>query len=200
MLRSYDDPDAMPDPEDYEGLTLPAHHVHLDQPRSWTDEAAAYVWERLSSASKAAARSARPRAVYDVAGVSVRARALQAIAADEPREIPGFPGYTATPDGLVVNPGGRTLRGTVHHHGHLRVELGSKARGDRKRVFVHRLVASAFHGPSPFPGAIVRHLNGRPQDNRPENLQWGTQAENVQDMLRHQRERRAQLETDGDLA
>ena len=51
-------------------------------------------------------------------------------------------------------------------------------------VRVHRLVAMAFHGPPPFEGAVVRHLNGNKLDNRVENLAWGTQAENVQDMLR----------------
>lgn len=49
---------------------------------------------------------------------------------------------------------------------------------------VHRLVASAFHGPRPS-GLVTRHLNGNPADNRPENLAYGTISENVRDEVRH---------------
>jgi hypothetical protein len=50
---------------------------------------------------------------------------------------------------------------------------------------VHRLMCEAFHGPPPSDDAVVRHLNGIRTDNRPENLRWGTPAENTADMLRH---------------
>lgn len=46
------------------------------------------------------------------------------------------------------------------------------------------MVADAFIGPRPN-GAVIRHLNGKANDNRPENLAYGTQAENVQDEVRH---------------
>jgi hypothetical protein len=48
-----------------------------------------------------------------------------------------------------------------------------------KNYKVHRAVCEAFHGPSPFKGAIVMHLNENGHDNRPENLKWGTQKENL---------------------
>lgn len=44
---------------------------------------------------------------------------------------------------------------------------------------VHQLVCEAFHGPRPFPDAVVIHLNEDAHDNRPENLKWGTQKENL---------------------
>ena len=44
---------------------------------------------------------------------------------------------------------------------------------------VHQLVCEAFHGPKPFPDAVVIHLNEDAHDNRPENLKWGTQKENL---------------------
>lgn len=47
------------------------------------------------------------------------------------------------------------------------------------------IVADAFHGPRPA-GAVLRHLDGNPQNDRPQNLRWGTQAENMQD-ARHQK-------------
>lgn len=44
---------------------------------------------------------------------------------------------------------------------------------------VHRLVCEAFHGVPPFDKAVVIHLNENALDNRPENLRWGTQKENL---------------------
>jgi hypothetical protein len=52
---------------------------------------------------------------------------------------------------------------------------------------VHRLVCMAFHGACNKRGIQVRHLNGNPSDNRPENLMWGTQYENWQDRKAHDR-------------
>jgi hypothetical protein len=44
---------------------------------------------------------------------------------------------------------------------------------------VHQLVCEAFHGPKPFPTAVVIHLDEDAHNNRPENLKWGTQKENL---------------------
>jgi len=44
---------------------------------------------------------------------------------------------------------------------------------------VHQLVCEAFHGPKPFPDAVVLHLDEDAHNNRPENLKWGTQKENL---------------------
>lgn len=41
----------------------------------------------------------------------------------------------------------------------------------RRKVYrVHKLVCAAFHGPRPFPGAVVMHLDEDNQNNTPENL------------------------------
>jgi len=50
---------------------------------------------------------------------------------------------------------------------------------DYGNLKVHRVVCDAFHGPAPFPNAVVIHLNENALDNRPENLKWGTQKENL---------------------
>lgn len=56
----------------------------------------------------------------------------------------------------------------------------------RRRVFgVHRLICMVFHGPRPTTKHEVRHLNGNPTDNRPENLAWGTKSENAFDAVMH---------------
>lgn len=47
-----------------------------------------------------------------------------------------------------------------------------------KNFKVHRFVCEAFHGPAPFDGAIVIHLDENAHNNRPENLKWGTHKEN----------------------
>jgi hypothetical protein len=48
-----------------------------------------------------------------------------------------------------------------------------------KNYKVHRLVCEAFHGPPPKDKPIVIHINENALDNRPENLRWGTQKENL---------------------
>ena len=58
-------------------------------------------------------------------------------------------------------------------------------RGKQSIYYVHRLVADAFHGGAPFEGAVVRHLDGNKLNNHPDNLAWGTYAENEADKLRH---------------
>jgi len=49
---------------------------------------------------------------------------------------------------------------------------------------VHRLVAEAFW-PNPDDLPLVRHLNGDIHDNNMFNLEWGTQADNMEDARRH---------------
>lgn len=46
-------------------------------------------------------------------------------------------------------------------------------------IRVHRAVCEAFHGPAPFEGAVVIHMDEDAHNNRPENLKWGTQQENL---------------------
>lgn len=46
-------------------------------------------------------------------------------------------------------------------------------------LLVSRLVCEAFHGPAPFEDAVVMHLDDNSLNNRPENLKWATQWENL---------------------
>lgn len=48
-----------------------------------------------------------------------------------------------------------------------------------KNYKVHRLICEAFYGPPPSTSSVVLHLNEDAMDNRPENLRWGTQEENM---------------------
>ena len=66
--------------------------------------------------------------------------------------------------------------------GYLRVTLSNNRQ--RKTVYVHTLVATAFVGEKPV-GLQCRHLNGDPLDNRAANLAWGTCFENQLDKKEH---------------
>jgi len=57
------------------------------------------------------------------------------------------------------------------------VYFGVRYRG--KNYKIHRLVCEAFHGPPPFAGAVVIHVDEDALNNCPENLKWGTQKENL---------------------
>lgn len=74
----------------------------------------------------------------------------------------------------------RTL--TPGRRGHLYVPLFSAGRV--KTMPVHQLVLLAFVGPR-LDGMEGCHNNGVPDDNRVENLRWGTRSENSLDMVRH---------------
>jgi hypothetical protein len=83
--------------------------------------------------------------------------------------------------------GNRWARGALkktwlNDQGYLLVVLCKN--GGNERVSVHALVLEAFVGPRPA-GMVTRHLNGDSQDNRLENLTYGTQRENLLDRVRH---------------
>ena len=68
------------------------------------------------------------------------------------------------------------------HDGYRRVTLCVDGR--KLYVPIHRLMLETFVGPRPD-GHVCRHLNGVRDDNRIENLAWGTPKENFDDMRRH---------------
>jgi hypothetical protein len=70
---------------------------------------------------------------------------------------------------------GQLLRPGPSNYGHLSVVLG---RG--KTRMVHTLVLEAFVGPRPK-GMDACHGPGGTQDNRLENLRWGTRTNNILD-------------------
>lgn len=101
----------------------------------------------------------------------------------ELKDIPGFPGYKASPTGRIWS----TLpwRGRAGRWMEGKLTSGYRAVTIRGTdAYVHHLIAETFIGPRPD-GMEVRHLNGDKLDNRVENLAYGTHAENVGDTLRH---------------
>lgn len=59
--------------------------------------------------------------------------------------------------------------------------------GTKKWVALAALVLEAFVGPMPVGCRVARHLNDDRTNNRPENLAWGTDADNVKDAVRNGR-------------
>ena len=51
-------------------------------------------------------------------------------------------------------------------------------------VPIHRLVLMAFVGPCPE-GMECCHKDGNPENNRLDNLRWGTKSSNTKDSIRH---------------
>ncbi|WP_406626146.1 NUMOD4 motif-containing HNH endonuclease [Acidovorax sp. SDU_ACID1] len=100
---------------------------------------------------------------------------------EEWRGIPGWPGYEASSTGRVRSSNGIKVP-FRDPKGYLKVKLWSHSRA--KNLRVSGLVALAFHGPAPA-GHVVRHRNGANDDNRADNLLYGTRSENEQDKVRH---------------
>lgn len=74
------------------------------------------------------------------------------------------------------------VKPTRDMYGRMRVNL--RVNGVRKVYLVHHLVASAFLGERPAK-KLVCHRDGDCQNNRIENLYYGTQSENMKDAIRH---------------
>ena len=110
------------------------------------------------------------------------------------KAIPGYEGWYEVSDRGRVRALERTtrhgrkrkrhvLKAVPQGGSYLRVDL---SRDNRQRTrLVHQLVLEAFVGPAN--GMQVRHLNGKRQDNRLENLCWGTISENALDRSKHGR-------------
>ena len=108
-----------------------------------------------------------------------------------------FPGYLIHQDGVIwsCRVGGKRwpycskewkkLKSSYGNRKtkHLFIRMVNKY-GKSCYVLIHRLVLEAFVGPCPV-GMECRHLDGNPENNRLENLKWGTHKENVADSKRH---------------
>lgn len=80
---------------------------------------------------------------------------------------------------------GRIIKPQRNSNGYLKVGLYYPGANQfAKQRTIHTLVLEAFNGPRP-PGKEVRHKDGVRQNNRHDNLIWGTRKENMQDAIGH---------------
>ena len=101
------------------------------------------------------------------------------------KAIPSLPGYLACDDGRVMvapHLGEMPHGGPRHYGGQPTYGVLSEGRYgfyyNGKNYRVARLICEAFNG-TPPEGAVCMHLDENPLNNRADNLQWGTQKENL---------------------
>ena len=110
------------------------------------------------------------------------------------KQVPSLNGVTVSSYGRIKLPS-RTAKmphGGIRHY-YPKATYGCKVKASKNarhvycgistkffgNIKVHRAVCEAFHGEPPFEGAIVIHLDEDSTNNRPDNLKWGTQKENL---------------------
>lgn len=101
------------------------------------------------------------------------------------RAIPGCEEYWASADGEIASTKKSDpiiMKPISTTDGHMYVFLYSD--GNMKKMWIHRAVLLAWDR-EPILGEECRHLNDMPEDNRLENLCWGTRTENVADKRRN---------------
>lgn len=96
----------------------------------------------------------------------------------EYRTIPGHNRYRINRAGEVIGPAGKVLRPQRDLDGYLRVKIFRNS-GSRRNAGIHDLMLRAFVSEPPA-GYVPNHINGVKDDNRLENLEWVTVAENSQ--------------------
>lgn len=106
------------------------------------------------------------------------------------RNIEGYDGYQISNNGRVrsrvnnrhgLSDTYHEIKSVSNEHGYETVQLGR-----RNRKLISRLVAEAFI-PNPNNLPLVRHLDDNTHNNNVDNLAWGTQKDNMQDCVKHNR-------------
>lgn len=99
--------------------------------------------------------------------------------------------YSISKDGRVFSSkrwrgiDGRELRPVMSTSGYRTVVIDC---GDGiQRYKIANLVCAAFHGPKPFPEAVVRHLDDDRLNDNADNLSWGSRSDNSKDAVKNGR-------------
>lgn len=114
---------------------------------------------------------------------------------NELKGFENFKGYSVTSDGKVythfkrynkswvlLDEPKKELKPAFNKKGYPTVRLSSENR--KKSARIHRLVALAFI-PNPDNKPEVNHIDGNKQNNKAENLEWVTNAENHRHKMEH---------------
>lgn len=110
------------------------------------------------------------------------------------KPVPSKPGLMASsfgrvklPDGTAKLPNGGVREYKPQPTYGIKTKASKTARHEYMGLYnkkygnikIHRMVCEAFHGLAPFERAVVIHIDENALNNRPENLRWGTQKENL---------------------
>lgn len=110
------------------------------------------------------------------------------------KSVPSLPGVQASSLGRLLFP----PRNAFMPNGGIRTYVPEPTYGYRRKshkkakhvymavyykhfgnIKVHQAVCEAFHGPRPEKDSVVIHLDEDGTNNKPENLKWGSQKENL---------------------
>ena len=93
-------------------------------------------------------------------------------------EIPEYSGYCANRNGQILNKKTKnfTLGGRAGRY--LKVSAYKDGNTSPSLYYVHDLVCRAFYG-LPEIKMVVMHRDNNRSNNKPSNLRWGTQSENI---------------------
>lgn len=125
-------------------------------------------------------RPTHPATIIFYRKIEMKKRNNKIIEMNDFVDIPGYPGYQVTRSGIVRSNGYKKLNKIlkpIDSNGYSLVKCGSL-------VMIHRLVAFTFI-PNPDNLVEVDHINNRRSDNRVENLQWISHADNVRKQSRN---------------
>lgn len=93
--------------------------------------------------------------------------------------IPGFTRYGVSVDGGVINIRTGHLKTFYTVKGYPATTVMSDSEGVMKWMFLHRLVALAFHGPEPEGLPLVNHRDNTKTNCHPDNLEWTDHTGNI---------------------
>lgn len=96
------------------------------------------------------------------------------------RPVPSNPKYFASSLGRIINSRKKLLTVFMDSSGYQIVSFWQPGGG---RIRVHNIIAETFLGKKPY-GSQVNHKNGNKCDNRPENLEYVSQADNLRHAFR----------------
>ena len=94
------------------------------------------------------------------------------------KSVIGIPGWHVTGDGKLWSTYKQDYIGECIVNGYKRTS--TRIAGQTVAFNVHMLVCAAYHGPRPSDGHQCNHKDGDKLNNHPDNLEWVTQAENMQ--------------------
>lgn len=101
--------------------------------------------------------------------------------------IPGFKRYMASNLGEILTLKTANYTKGVSAGHYLKVSILKDGEAVSKMQYVHILICTAFHG-LPKPGEVVMHLDDNKFNCKENNLKWGSQSQNIQDVWNKRRE------------